>query len=188
MKEIALKTVGLVFLLLGTFFSAEATRVETVTVNALTTMTLAFELDDEYKFSGSLSIVGGSNNDVDFWVTDPGGVKILDLGRVSQERGFEFEARANGTYVLHFSNTFSLLAAKNVTLTYDVEKPTLGMEPFVLAWGALIAVCIAAVIAAVVLSMRKPKQEDTKSPEPPTPKESKHTQYLFKQVILIALG
>lgn len=188
MKQIALKTVGLVFLLLGTFFSAEVTKVETVTVNALTTMTLAFELDDEYKFSGSLSIAGGSNNDVDFWVTDPGGVKILDLGRVSQERGFEFEARANGTYVLHFSNTFSLLASKNVTLTYDVEKPRLGMEPFVLAWGALIAVCIVVVIAAVVLSMRKPKQEDTKSPEPPTPKESKHTQYLFKQVILIALG
>lgn len=81
-------------------------------------------------------MVGGSNNDVDFWVTDPVGAKILDLGRASQERTFEFEAKANGTYVLHFSNTFSLIASKNVTLTYDVEEPSeLGMEPFVLAWG-----------------------------------------------------
>lgn len=117
-------------------------------------------------------MVGGSNNDVDFWVTDPVGAKILDLGRVSQERTFEFEAKANGTYVLHFSNTFSLIASKNVTLTYDVEEPSeLGMEPFVLAWGALITVCIVVVIAAVVVSVKKPKQEDKKSSEPPKPPE-----------------
>ena len=76
MKHVAAKTVVLVVLLLGTFLSADATEVETVTVNALTTTTLAFALNDTNRFSGSLSIVGGSNNDVDFWVTDPFGTKI----------------------------------------------------------------------------------------------------------------
>jgi len=172
MKHVAVKTVIMVLLLLGTFLSAEATKVETVTVNALTTTTLAFELNDENRFSGSLSIVGGSNNDVDFWVTDPLGAKILDMGRVSQGGTFEFDAKANGTYVLHFSNTFSLLTPKNVTLTYDVEEPSrLGIEPFVLAWGALIAVCIVVVAVAIMLSMRKPKQEN-KSAEPPKSQEA----------------
>lgn len=81
MKQVCFNIVALVFLLFGPFLSAEATKVETVTVNALTTTTLTFQLRDENKFSGALSVVGGSNNDVDFWVTDPAVPKFLTWGK-----------------------------------------------------------------------------------------------------------
>lgn len=102
------------------FSSAKASEVKTIQVSPGYDQIITFNLSARQKFTGSLAISGGSGNDIDFWVADPQGKIILDLGRVSQGKSFEFNTQASGTYTFHFSNTFSSISSKIVSLTYDV--------------------------------------------------------------------
>jgi hypothetical protein len=82
---------------------------------------LVFNLDQGDNFEGSLSISGGWGNDINFWVTDPQGNTILNLGRVSGGTTFQFDASMSGGYTLHFDNTFSWFSSKIITLSYNIE-------------------------------------------------------------------
>jgi len=74
------------------------------------------------RFNGKLSISGGFENDIDFWVTDPTNNNISSKERVIHSEEFEFVANKNGTYVLHFDNSFSDIIGKTVALTYTLEN------------------------------------------------------------------
>ena len=57
---------------------ANASEVEIVTVEPSTKKMLIFNLDKGDKFSGSLSISGGANKDINFWITNPSGNTIVN--------------------------------------------------------------------------------------------------------------
>jgi len=136
---------------------ANASQVQTTQVPALNSETLTINLSSGDKFTGSISISGGSGNDIDFSVTDPQGTTILDLGRVSQGRSFEFTAQQSGAYTFHLDNSFSILSSKTVSLSYDIT-------PSILNFGSggnsllLIIVVIVIVILVVVIAVAASKR------------------------------
>ncbi len=117
-KHFQLKAVVIILLLSAMFSLANAAHVESIQADALSTSMLTVNLKSGQRFSESLSISGGGGNDIDFWVTDPVGATIVNLGRVSQGRSFEFTANKNKAYTLYFGNTFSWFSSKTVYLTY----------------------------------------------------------------------
>ena len=147
-----------------------ATQTESTTVNAGEQKILTFNLSEGDKFSGSLSISGGSGNDVNFWVTDPNGNTIINSGRVSQGRTFDFTAEKNGAYALHFDNSFSIFSSKFVSLSYDVEReiiPSLTTDSLI--WIILVVVIIG-VLALIGLGIYVAiRRNRNKPPNPPPP-------------------
>jgi hypothetical protein len=163
--------ISLLSFLILSFSIVHASQVQTVQVSPLSEKTLVFNLDDGDKFTGSLSISGGSGNDIDFRITDPQGTTVLGLGRVSQGKTFEFTAQASGAYTLHFDNSFSLISSKAVTISYDISKPILGggfdSNSLLIIMGVIIIV-IVIVVLAVGLSRRKNTQRTNLPPPPPS--------------------
>lgn len=171
-KHFQLKAVVVILLLSAMFSLANAAHVESIQVDALSTSMLTVNLKSGQKFSGSLSISGGGGNDIDFWVTDPVGATIVNLGRVSQGSSFEFTANKDGAYTLHFGNTFSWFSSKTVYLTYDVgAPPILGLDPFILI--AIVAVVLILVAAIVAIGYSRRKAQKTIQPPPPPKAETK---------------
>lgn len=131
-------------------------RAETFTVPPFQEVTRSFGLKKGDKVSGSISVVGGTGNDVDFYVTDPQENTVLSYDRVTQT-SFSFTASTTGTYVLHFDNSFSWISSKSVTLDYTIRQSIFGLSPeifFVLI--IFIIVAAAALIAAIGIRRRKP--------------------------------
>jgi hypothetical protein len=85
--------------------------------------TLSLRVDDEV--SGRVSVVSGSNNDIDFYITDPNEEVVVPKERVSV-KDFRFVASKEGTYTLHFDNSFST-DRKTVTFNYDVRHYIFGI-------------------------------------------------------------
>lgn len=159
-----------ILVLVVSFSFANASQVESVTVNPMQQQMLTFNLSSAQRFTGSLSISGGSGNDVNFWVTDPQGTTILNQGRVSQGTTFEFTAESSGAYTLHFDNSFSLLSSKVVVLTYDVSLPTVGgidLGLLLTIIGVIVILLFVIVALAVALNRRK-KASKTNQPPPPS--------------------
>ncbi len=98
---------------------------------------ISLKVDDEV--SGRISVVGGSNK-IDFSITDPGGEAVVPTGEVSV-KNFRFTASKEGTYMLHFDNSFSN-DRKTVTLNYDVRHYIFGIpqEDFLLFLIMIVAV------------------------------------------------
>lgn len=147
------KIVLLPLILLSFSLIVGIVRAETFTVPALQEITRNIGLSNGDKVSGSISVVGGSGNDINFYVTDPNGNTIVRYDRVTQT-SFSFSTSITGTYVVHFDNSFSIFSSKSVTLDYTVTKSILGIpQEFFLILVVIIVVVIIAV--AVVLARRK---------------------------------
>lgn len=159
------------------FSFVKASSVETVQVGALSEEMVTFNLDGGQKFTGSLSISGGGN-DIDFWVTDPQGTKILDYGRVTQGKTFDFTAQASGAYTLHFGNTFSLFTGKTVYLTYDVGLSSVfgfDIGQLLIIIGVVVILLIVIMALAVALRHRKRTVETNRPPPPTNPQQPSST-------------
>lgn len=117
------------------YVDAEQEKVESVNL----------KVDDEV--SGRISVVGGTNNDIDFNITDPDGEAVVPKERVSV-KDFRFSASKEGTYRLHFDNSFST-EAKTVSFNYDVRHYIFGIpqEDFL-----VFVVMIVAVIGLVLFA------------------------------------
>jgi len=135
----------------------DATQVETTQVEPLTKRMLVFDLDDGDKVTGLLSISGGLDNDIDFWVTNPQGTTIVNLGRVNQGASFNFTVHQSGAYTFHFDNTFSLISSKTVSLTFDVSG-ALPITPTTLFVIAVIIVGIAIIAIGIPYVYVRSKQ------------------------------
>jgi hypothetical protein len=157
------------------FSFVKASSVETVQVGALSEQMLIFNLKTGQKFTGSLAISGG-NNDIDFWVVDPQGTKILDLGRVTNGKTFDFTAQSSGAFTLHFSNTFSWFTGKTASLTYDAGLPTvLGIDLGTLLIIIAVVVILLLVALAILLNRRKRMSKTNQPPPPNSPQQTGST-------------
>lgn len=156
----------LLFTVIGTASIVYASHVETFTVDAGYSQLFTLNLSDKDKISGSISVSGGSGNDINFWVTNPQGAKILDFGRVSQGTSFQFTADGSGAYTLHFDNGFSLLSSKVVTLSYDAQtlvSNTVGSVIWI-----VVAVVVILVIALIAIGIYVAvKRSGNRPPNPP---------------------
>ena len=99
---------------------------QTFTVPALSSTTQKLNLNAGDSVSGSLSVVGGSGNDINFQVTDPNGNTLVSYSRVTGT-SFSFSASMTGTYTMTFDNSFSLISSKSVTLNYSVQPAVAGI-------------------------------------------------------------
>ena len=165
-RILSLGTITILFLVMA-FSFVNASNVEVVQVDPLTTKMLIFNLNSGQKFTGSLAISGGGN-DIDFWVTNPQGTKVLDLGRVSQGKTFEFTAQSSGAYTFHFGNTFSWFTSKTVNLTYDVGLPTVGGVDLglLLIIIGVVAILLIVIVALGVTLYRRKSTSKTNQPPP----------------------
>jgi hypothetical protein len=114
-------------------------------------------------FKGALSITGGDNNDIEFWVTDPEGRTILDLGRVSQGTSFDFTASKNGAYTFHFDNRFSIVSSKVVTFSFTVESPSLVSSYSYILVGLLVMVLILLIFVGIHFYSHRKKQSSARA-------------------------
>ncbi|MEJ2242815.1 MAG: emp24/gp25L/p24 family protein [Candidatus Bathyarchaeota archaeon] len=138
-----------IFLLIILLLSVEiitAEEMELISVSAGGRSTFAINLEVGQKCWGTISIEGESENDIDFYIQNPEGITIIELGRVSQGDIFEFKAQEAGSYVLNFDNYFSSIGSKVITLTYKLSlTPIVGIDP------VLFLTIIFAVIIIIVL-------------------------------------
>jgi hypothetical protein len=156
-KQFFRKVIIVLFLAIP-ILCVSASEVETLQIDPLTKRMLIFNLAEADKFSGSLSISGGANNDIDFWITDPNGNTIVNLGRISQGTTFEFTAQKSGAYTFHFDNSFSLISSKTVSLSYDIRSAS-PINPFLLIIIGIIIVVVVLIILVVLLYRRKTQQK-----------------------------
>lgn len=99
---------------------------------------ISLKVDDEV--SGRISVIGDSNNDIDFYITDPNGEAVVPKERVSV-KDFRFTASKEGTYRIHFDNSFST-ERKTVSFNYDVRHYIFGIpqEDFLVFVVMIVAV------------------------------------------------
>jgi hypothetical protein len=161
----AILSLGTMIILLSVVaFSVKASSVESVEVSPLTEQMLVFNLQTGQKFTGSLSISGSSGNDINFWITDPQGTTILNLGTVSQGTSFDFTPQASGAYTFYFDNSFPLrtgrlLSSKTVRLTYDIGLPSInGSDIRQLLITIIVAVILLIVIVALAVALSHKKR------------------------------
>ena len=127
----------------------------TFTVPPLQEFVSTAGLSEGDKVSGSITVSGGTDNDIDFYVTDSNGNTILRYNRVTQT-SFSFTASTTGTYTMHFDNSFSIFSSKSVTLGYTVSKAILGLAPELFFLLVIIIVIIIVAVVAFALKGRKP--------------------------------
>ncbi len=111
---------------------------------------VSLKLDDEV--SGRVSVVGGSNNDIDFYITDPNGDAVVPKERISV-KDFSFSASKEGTYKLQFDNSFST-DPKTVTFNYDVRHYIFGIPQE----GFLVFVVMIVAVIGLVLFVALSRQ------------------------------
>ena len=115
---LSLTSIFLFSLLIPVSFTTCTKKIE---VEPLSSETLTFNMTYGKIFQCSLSVFGDDENSINFWVTNPDGKIILNLGRVTQNpKRFEFFAFKDGEYTLHFDNSFSSLITKEVSLMYEI--------------------------------------------------------------------
>ena len=117
-----------------------------VEVPPLSCETLTFNMSYGKIFAGILWNCSTYEKSIDFWVTDPNGDTILNLGRVSEKsKRFEFMAFQDGIYTLHFDNSFSSQTTKNIDLMYEIIPDPLPLLPIIFA-GIIVGLILPAFI------------------------------------------
>jgi hypothetical protein len=129
---------------------------ETFTVPNLQTNVRTISLKEGDSVTGSITVSGGSGNDVNFYATDPNSNTILRLDRTTQT-SFSFSATTTGTYTMIFDNTFSLISSKTVTLDYSVKSQVLGIpqDTMLAVIGLIVAILVAILLAAFLRRKRR---------------------------------
>ena len=98
---------------------------ENFTVPPESEVTRALNLKQDDRVAVGFTVVGGSTNELNFYITDPNENTILRYDTVGQ-KSFSFSATTPGVYTLHFDNSHSS-ENKMVTLNYDIQHYILGI-------------------------------------------------------------
>ena len=142
-----------------------ASQVESFTVRPLQKYSFIMNLNAGDRVYGSISVSGGSANDIDFWVIDPVGAVIRNYGRVRYGASFDFTASREGAYTMIFDNSFSVFGSKQIALTYNVESQSLFITPTWL-WLIVVLMIICGTVVLVVESGKgRGKAAPTMAPE-----------------------
>lgn len=118
MTNIVLFLVGLMLLLSYSIETAYAYSTTTITVPAGSKYTLYADLNAGDRFQVSISVSGGTNDDVYLLVTDPNDNTLLS-GRVVQQYSTEIVADVSGRYNFQFDNSVSVVSDKYVSFSYQ---------------------------------------------------------------------
>lgn len=163
MKKMKLAVdVALVVLLLTslTAFSALAATYPTFTLSASSNQ-LQFALPQGTTFNGTISTTGSLR----FFVSDPNGREIVNLGIIDKNTTFSFVAQQSGTYLLNFEN--DLHNTIQVTFSYETNAAlqgnsnSNGTSLIYLAIPIIIAVAGSLLIIFVVRRKSKIKSSNT---------------------------
>ena len=161
---------------------------QTFTVPALSKTTQTLNLSAGDSVSGSLSVLGGSGNDINFQVTDPMGNTLVSYYRVTGT-SFSFSASMTGTYTMTFDNSFSLISSKSVTLNYSVQPAIAGVpqNTFLLLIGAIAVILIIIVVIVVAVSRHSHPRQSILNPQAAQNRsalfekpKSRNYQFLYK--------
>jgi hypothetical protein len=98
------------------------------------------------------TVLGQSDNTLHCYMTYPNGT-VKEFGKTGN-LDYGFVCDAEGDYVLHFSNNYSL-EDKLVTLDYEVQHYVFGMPQMLFLTIIIVIVCVAAVAAFIL--MGKPR-------------------------------
>jgi hypothetical protein len=122
------------------------TLTTTIEVKPLSSETLAFNKTYGKIVQASMSIHHDYEKSIDFWVTNPKGDIILNLGRVSENpTRFKFYASQDGIYTLHFDNSFSSQNTKKIDLLYEIIPDPLPLTPIIFS-GIIVGLILPAFI------------------------------------------
>ena len=132
---------------------AEASNVQVFNIKPDNGDHLSLTLDVGQRVSGSFSVNSDTfDQQIDFWVTDPDGVHVVDYGLVSSGAVFDFTANEEGTYTLEFFDfSFLSYSYKTVILTYDVTTPEVA-GPDYLFYSVVIALTLALVLTFIFIA------------------------------------
>lgn len=129
---------------------------ETFNVPNLQNIVRKINLEEGDYVTGNFTVLGGSGNDVNFYVTDHNGTEIMRFERTTGI-GFSFSATTTGMYTMNFDNRFSIFVSKTVTLDYSVKSAVLGIPQDTLL--LLLGVAAIAVGAIVIIALlRRPRK------------------------------
>jgi len=110
------------------------------------------ELKIGYLITGSITVSGGGN-EIKFWVIDPDGNQVINLGIVIRGKNFEFTTPKNGVYYLRLDNRESM-APKNVIISYEAQMDNTTLDPYL--WEKIILLIL--IIFSVLLYWRRRKR------------------------------
>jgi hypothetical protein len=139
-------------------FSVSGTTVPTFTLSAQTSQ-LKYTLPAGTTFNGSIT----TSDTVRFWVSDPDGALIVNLGLVDNEAAFSFVAVQTGNYTLNFENTFPDPIEVSFSYQTNPELPGNDSTPLIyLAIPIAIAVFGSALMIVSIRQKRKKTIEKSK--------------------------
>ena len=144
---------SLLLVLAITTLSASATTIPTFTLSAQSSQ-LKYTLPAGTTFNGSISTTGT----IRFWVSDPNGFQIVNLGLIDQEATFSFVAQQAGNYTLNFEN--DLPNPVQVTFSYETNPDisTNNSTSIPLVYLTIpIAIAVIGSVLIIVLARRKRK-------------------------------
>jgi hypothetical protein len=96
--------------------SAFATTLPTFTLSGSIAQ-LSIALPSGTTFNGSISTTGT----IRFWLSDPNGAQIVNLGLVDKDTTFGFVAQLSGNYTLNFENDLPNSNPVQVTFSYTTN-------------------------------------------------------------------
>ena len=163
MKETRLLTELLATLLMVSLvaFPAFGTTTRSFIIPQLSTTFFTLTLPEATKMNGSVFPEGS----VRFFINDPQGNEIINLGIIDKTTTFEFTATQNGNYTLSFEN--GQLSSTTVSLSYDTqpEIPSNTSSPTLISFSDLVTIIsIAAILIILALSIvlhRQRKKQET---------------------------
>lgn len=147
---------ALALIVLLTYVAFASCGIQTFTVPADQQITILVDLNTGDTVLGTIVVLGGGSNDVNFIITDSTGNTQLSNQHITAT-SFSFSASTTGTYVMHFDNTFSTSASKEVNLNYYVQPAVFNIpaNTFLLVVLIIIGlVVIGAIAGALVTRMR----------------------------------
>lgn len=100
------------------YYNIDLSNLSKVTVSPGKDGYLYFYLKKGYVLQGTISVSGGSGNDVDFALEDSTGKKHLSKSRMSGSNTITFTAPSDGSYRIYLSNKFSTFSSKYVTFDF----------------------------------------------------------------------
>ena len=125
--------------------SAFATTVPTFTLSASSNQ-LQYVLPAGTTFNGTIATTGS----VQFWVSAPNYLEIVNLGIIDKTTSFSFVAPQNGTYTLNFENDMS--NSIQVTFSYVTNPVIPGSNNLTgISQGYLLITVIIAVLGSLLI-------------------------------------
>ena len=127
---------------------------------------LVIYLDQGDTIQFSVSVVGGSGDDIDLTIENPN-FETVSKARISGSYNYGFTSDLSGNYKFSFGNTFSIISSKEVEFSYDVTKPAQGgsysTSSTIVGLVVFIAIIVVPIVVGISLYKKRKKKESLKT-------------------------